>query len=156
MHYCLVLSTYRLLGLSPASCIFSPQLPHFLGFSLFPSFRHISFSSSSHNSTDSSENGRAFYHHGLCIGRRYGRFKRATTAEKGQVHSSCVVSHPCCRFTSHAPANDISNECKRRKLKCSGGATCSRCARDCAPCVYNIIPKPAASTPSIESPPEDR
>ncbi|KAF3390292.1 hypothetical protein F1880_009425 [Penicillium rolfsii] len=48
------------------------------------------------------------------------------------------------------------NECKRRKLKCSGGTTCSRCTRDHVPCVYNIVHKPAASVPSIESPPEDR
>ncbi|KAB8207905.1 hypothetical protein BDV34DRAFT_223102 [Aspergillus parasiticus] len=28
------------------------------------------------------------------------------------------------------------NECKRRKLKCSGEPTCSRCARDGVPCIY--------------------
>ncbi|KAF5864140.1 hypothetical protein ETB97_008546 [Aspergillus alliaceus] len=28
------------------------------------------------------------------------------------------------------------NECKRRKLKCSGDAICSRCARDGAACIY--------------------
>jgi hypothetical protein len=29
-----------------------------------------------------------------------------------------------------------SNECKRRKLKCSGGALCARCSRDQIQCVY--------------------
>ncbi|KAJ5626240.1 hypothetical protein N7510_002549 [Penicillium lagena] len=29
-----------------------------------------------------------------------------------------------------------SNECKRRKLKCSGGTVCARCARDQVSCVY--------------------
>ncbi|KAJ5750179.1 hypothetical protein N7533_007207 [Penicillium manginii] len=28
------------------------------------------------------------------------------------------------------------NECKRRKLKCSGGSICARCDRDNVPCVY--------------------
>lgn len=29
-----------------------------------------------------------------------------------------------------------SNECKRRKLKCSGESVCARCARDFIPCIY--------------------
>ncbi|CEJ57519.1 hypothetical protein PMG11_06210 [Penicillium brasilianum] len=48
------------------------------------------------------------------------------------------------------------NECKRRKLKCSGGTRCSRCTRDQVPCVYNVIPKSAASPSVTGSPPEDR
>ena len=30
----------------------------------------------------------------------------------------------------------LSNECKRRKLKCSSGLVCARCSRDQIPCVY--------------------
>ena len=33
--------------------------------------------------------------------------------------------------------NELSNECKRRKLKCSGGETCTRCDRDNVTCVYD-------------------
>ncbi|KAJ5286576.1 hypothetical protein N7524_001882 [Penicillium chrysogenum] len=40
------------------------------------------------------------------------------------------------------------NECKRRKLKCSGGPTCVRCSRDHIPCVYAHRP----STTSIQGP----
>ncbi|KAJ5211393.1 Copper amine oxidase N2/N3-terminal [Penicillium cf. griseofulvum] len=32
------------------------------------------------------------------------------------------------------------NECKRRKLKCSGGSVCVRCSRDQIPCVYTNRP----------------
>ncbi|KAJ5547893.1 hypothetical protein N7513_005127 [Penicillium frequentans] len=38
------------------------------------------------------------------------------------------------------------NECKRRKLKCSGGITCTRCARDDISCVY-AAHRPIAATP---------
>ncbi|KAJ5749378.1 uncharacterized protein N7511_011074 [Penicillium nucicola] len=31
------------------------------------------------------------------------------------------------------------NECKRRKLKCSGGSVCARCSRDQIPCVYATV-----------------
>jgi len=33
--------------------------------------------------------------------------------------------------------NGLSNECKRRKLKCSGGETCTRCDRDNVTCIYD-------------------
>ena len=53
---------------------------------------------------------------------------------------------------SEIPENVLtasSNECKRRKLKCSGGDFCVRCARDNVPCIY-AAQRPIASTPEIE------
>ncbi|KNG89707.1 putative fungal specific transcription factor [Aspergillus nomiae NRRL 13137] len=45
------------------------------------------------------------------------------------------------------------NECKRRKLKCSGEPTCSRCARDGVPCVYTPSAyAPSNPTTSMEEP----
>ncbi|KAJ5815791.1 hypothetical protein N7447_008024 [Penicillium robsamsonii] len=38
------------------------------------------------------------------------------------------------------------NECKRRKLKCSGGLVCVRCSRDQIPCVYNRPPSTSQET----------
>ena len=49
---------------------------------------------------------------------------------------------------SQLDADHLSNECKRRKLKCSGGPTCVRCSRDHIPCVYAHRP----STTSIQGP----
>ncbi|KAJ5155137.1 Copper amine oxidase N2/N3-terminal [Penicillium coprophilum] len=34
----------------------------------------------------------------------------------------------------------VINECKRRKLKCSGGLVCGRCSRDQVPCIYTGRP----------------
>lgn len=42
-----------------------------------------------------------------------------------------------------------SNECKRRKLKCSGGETCTRCMRDQIECVYPIS-RPAGQARETE------
>ncbi|KAJ5418490.1 uncharacterized protein N7487_002040 [Penicillium crustosum] len=44
------------------------------------------------------------------------------------------------------------NECKRRKLKCSGGLVCVRCSRDQVPCVY-ATNRPSVST--LETDPKD-
>lgn len=46
--------------------------------------------------------------------------------------------------------NPTSNECKRRKLKCSGGDPCSRCGRDDIRCVYSSQ-RPVASTQEGET-----
>ncbi|CRL22453.1 Fungal transcriptional regulatory protein, N-terminal [Penicillium camemberti] len=42
------------------------------------------------------------------------------------------------------------NECKRRKLKCSGGLVCMRCSRDQIPCVY-ATNRPSASTQETDA-----
>jgi hypothetical protein len=39
----------------------------------------------------------------------------------------------------------LSNECKRRKLKCSGGPVCERCSRDKVTCVYATNRSPGVS-----------
>lgn len=51
----------------------------------------------------------------------------------------------------------LSNECKRRKLKCSGEPVCSRCARDNVRCVYTANAHAVANTasPSVEDPVND-
>ncbi|KAF7596668.1 hypothetical protein BBP40_000590 [Aspergillus hancockii] len=49
------------------------------------------------------------------------------------------------------------NECKRRKLKCSGDLVCSRCVRDGVPCLY--APNAYASSNavnSVEAPKDER
>ncbi|RAL03145.1 transcription factor domain-containing protein [Aspergillus ibericus CBS 121593] len=49
------------------------------------------------------------------------------------------------------------NECKRRKLKCSGEPVCSRCARDHVRCVYTPNAHAVANTasPAVEDPVKD-
>ena len=49
---------------------------------------------------------------------------------------------------SQLDTDHLSNECKRRKLKCSGGLTCVRCSHDNISCVYAYRP----STTSIQRP----
>jgi hypothetical protein len=49
------------------------------------------------------------------------------------------------RFGISTSTDHPSNECKRRKLKCSGGSVCARCSRDQNPCVYATNRSPVVS-----------
>lgn len=60
----------------------------------------------------------------------------------------CLSASGFLHVLSQLDTDHLSNECKRRKLKCSGGLTCVRCSRDHIPCVYAHRP----STTSIQGP----
>lgn len=59
------------------------------------------------------------------------------------------VRSPAFSWLADQNINRPSNECKRRKLKCSGGETCTRCLRDQIECVYPVS-RPAGSTRETE------
>jgi hypothetical protein len=56
-------------------------------------------------------------------------------SKTGKVHYKCMVS--LLAFSRHSPnLRPNSNECKRRKVKCSGGTVCQRCTSFGIECIY--------------------
>lgn len=76
----------------------------------------------------------------------------ASEQETSQVHPGSMVRLVVLSSLRCLSDNDgCSNECKRRKLKCSGEPVCSRCIRDNVQCVY--VPNTyALSSKTIPSP----